>query len=101
MDCCANDYYFRVITISADAGFYLILALSAKHLGSDDPTYLKTKGALMVVAGGRSVGESVEYSPQHRARMQNGVLLHGLNQTVRKSQDIKGSREGFRYNTCS
>lgn len=51
-------------------------------LGSDDPVYSKDKGALVVVANGRLVEESVKNSPQYRARTQNGVLLHGLDQTV-------------------
>lgn len=37
-------YYFFVDTISAYAGFYQIVALSTRHLGLDDPSYLKIKG---------------------------------------------------------
>lgn len=43
----------RVVTILTDVAFYLILPLSGKYLGSGDLTYLKYKGALMVVVSGR------------------------------------------------
>lgn len=51
--------------MSADAGFYLTLAVSGKQVGSDDPVYLKDKGTLVVVVGGSLVGESTENSPPH------------------------------------
>lgn len=74
--------FFRVVTISADAGFYIILALRAKHSGSDDPTYVKKIKERLVSA------ECVENSPQHWTHLKNGVSLPGLNQTVWESPRI-------------
>lgn len=44
-------YNIWIVTISADVKFYLILALSAMHSGSDDPTCFKDQEALVGVAG--------------------------------------------------
>lgn len=44
-----------------DAGIYVILALSAKNLGSNDPTYIKNKCILVMVAVGRLMGGSIKH----------------------------------------
>lgn len=56
--------YLRV-TISADAGLYLVLAQIANHLGLDDPTYFKTCRSSGEGAECRLVGKSVVNSPKY------------------------------------
>lgn len=74
--------------VYVNAGFYLLLALCAKHLGSEYSTYLHKKRALVLMAGGRSKGQSIDNPPQLRVHLQNGVLLSGSNKTAWVAEEI-------------
>lgn len=71
------------ITISTGGGFYLILAITAKQLGSYDPVYLKyIYRVLALVGGGGLMGESVKNSLKNRSCLHNAVFLLSINRIV-------------------
>lgn len=62
--------------------------MPAKQLRSVGPTFLKKPSSNFGGGGRWQVIAKIYRKMQYRECLQDGILLRGLNQTVRESQDI-------------